>query len=433
MEKPFEPMRKNLKEVPKREPFQDMAIAAAEIVARDPELPIEKKRYLLEVVRAWSEYAEENLVLPGDYDLIRWHLDQFAQRYFGPEHAEVPEVLESSLDGLTVPTGESFSEYVNTLAGENIVDNPERGVYGGVSRLALRMLAASSEGAADESYEGVRVDFPPSDLDIIRTKEDVQRQSGLLGAAELVGTKIVPDFPGSIPGLLAEVDFSINQSVVHEGKLFYTEQALEDIRTGTLRFSDKKNGLFSAGTETLPDGRQFVNRVGLYRAFSFLLRGKARQLPIHTDNLSYEAPLLGRYWLIILYLKLYPIKDEARRETAVSGWFNLAKRLRVTDKETPDDFLMELDTEYPEMRSLLKPKQEQLSREEMEAQARYLAGKLINRSVDSVLTPDAKSSLPGMSDEMTVIDRDFIWSERHDVGKALRNIELLRNSVPGNG
>lgn len=433
MEKPFEPMWKNLKEVPKREPFQDMAIAAAEVVARDPELPIEKKRYLLEIVRAWSEYAEENLVLPGDHDLIRWHLDQFAQRYFGPEHAEVPEVLESSIDGLTVPTGESFSEYVNTLAGENIVDNPGRGVYGGVSRLALRMLAASSEGAADESYEGVNVDFPPSDLDIIRTKEDVQRQSGLLGAAELVGTKIVPDFPGSIPGLLAEVDFSINQSVVHEGKLFYTEQALEDIRTGTLRFSDKKNGLFSAGTETLPDGRQFVNRVGLYRAFSFLLRGKARQLPIHTDNLSYEAPLLGRYWLIILYLKLYPIKDEARRETAVSGWFNLAKRLRVTDKETPDDFLMELDTEYPEMRSLLKPKQEQLSHEEMEAQARYLAGKLINRSVDSVLTPDAKNSLPGMSDEMTVIDRDFIWSERHDVGKALSSIESMRDSVPGNG
>ncbi len=249
----------------------------------------------------------------------------------------------------------------------------------------------------------------------------------------MVGTKIISDFPGRIPGLLAEVDFSINQSVVHVGKLFYTKQALEDIRTGTLRFSDKTGGLFSAGTETLPDGRQFVNRVGLYRAFSFLLRGKALQLPIHTDNLSYEAPLLGRYWLTILYLKLYPIKDEARRETAVSGWFNLAKRLRVTDKETPHDFLMELDMEYPEMRSLLKPKRERFSQEEMEAQARYLVGRLINRSVDSVLIPDAKNSLPGMSDEMTVINRDFIWSERHDVGKALRNIELIRNSMAGNG
>ncbi len=431
MEKPFEPMRKNLKEIPKRESFQDMAIAAAEVVARDPELPIEKKRQLFEVVRAWSEYAEENLVLPGDFDLIRWHLDQFAQRYFGPEHAEVPEVFESSVDMLTVPSGESFSEYVNTLAGENIVDNPGRGMYGGVSRLALRMLVSSSEGSADEPHEGVNVDFPPSDLDIIRTKEDVERHAGSSAVAGLVGTKIVPDLPSSIPGLLAEVDFSINQSVLHNGKLFYTKQALEDIRTGTLRFSDKKGGLFSAGTETLPDGKQFVNRVGLYRAFSFLLRGKACQLPIHTDNLSYEAPLLGRYWLIILYLKLYPIRDETRRETAVSGWFNLAKRLRVTDKETPDDFLTELDMEYPEMNSLLKPKQERLSQEEIEAQARYLAGKLIDRSVDSVLMSDAKNTLPGMSDEMTVIDRDFIWSERHDVKNVLRNIDLIRDRVEG--
>ncbi len=201
MEKPFEPMRKTLKEVPKQGSFQDMAIAAAEVVARDPELPIEKKRSLLEIVRAWSVYAEENLVLPGDHDLIRWHLDQFAQRYFGPEHAEVPEVLESSLDSLTVPTGESFSEYVNTLAGENIVDNPGRGVYGGVSRLALRMLAASSEGAADESYEGVNVDFPPSDLDIIRTKEDVQRQSGLPGAAEVGRDEDHLGFSGPYPGI----------------------------------------------------------------------------------------------------------------------------------------------------------------------------------------------------------------------------------------
>ncbi|NTW46262.1 MAG: hypothetical protein HGB18_04420 [Candidatus Moranbacteria bacterium] len=75
--------------------------------------------------------------------------------------------------------------------------------------------------------------------------------------------------------------------------------------------------------------------------------------------------------------------------------------------------------------------QERLSQEEIEAQARYLAGKLIDRSVDSVLMPDAKNTLPGMSDEMTVIDRDFIWSERHDVGKALRNIDLIRDRVEG--
>lgn len=398
------------------------ALSVAKAVAQEKALSLEARRELISTVRAWTDYARENEVKENDLFSVRWHLEQFAQGHFNTKETTDLEILSAPIKSLELPSGESFKSYVQGIAGEGIFDDPNVAIFGGTSRTALKLYGAEQAHLDLESTQKLLdSELPLNDVDIILNKSAVTGDSRF--TADLAGTRIVNDIQQDMQELLQNIDCTFNQSLIHEGKLYFTQEALNDAREGIVRFTDKEDALFGAEVEVLPDGKKYINRKGLYRAFAFLLRGKAEKFPIHKDNLASEIPHMGRYWVVLLMVKLLPMKDDVKRRKAASRWFNLAKKLEATTASTPREFLQELLVQHPEMQSLVAGRGK-TSETKFDSQVRWLAGKLVDRAVDSATGQNQKPPLPGMSDDVVVID------ESHFEGGG-EGVEELLNYISG--
>lgn len=105
----------------------------------------------------------------------------------------------------------------------------------------------------------------------------------------------------------------MNQVAIHNGELLFTDQTLNDTKEGNIRLIGSDDPLFGPDGIILTDGNVYLNQKRLYRGISFLLRGKGKRLIISQENIEAEKDNIGRYWLIILFMKILPIEDEGRR------------------------------------------------------------------------------------------------------------------------
>ncbi|HEY0010887.1 MAG TPA: hypothetical protein VGB97_03180 [Candidatus Paceibacterota bacterium] len=403
-----------------------VALSVAKAVAQERKLTPDMRKDLISTVRAWTEYAEDKGVRDDDLFMVRWHLEHFAQQRFNSREASDLDLQSTAIDHLVLPSGETYKEYVEGVAGGEIFEDRNVAIFGGTSRAALKLHAASQAGLETEQTAALlKPELPLNDIDIIVSKAALTGQSQF--TADLAGTRVVEDIETDIPSFLKDIDCTFNQSIIHQGKLFYTPQALQDALNGTIRFTDKEDALFGSEIDVLPDGKKYINRKGLYRGFAFLLRGKAQEFPIHKDNLNAEVPKMGRYWVVLLMVKLMSMKDEAKRKEAIGAWYNLAHQLHATTAESPKEFLEELVTKHPEMLSMVVGREKE-QEAKFDAQVRWLSTKLIDRSIDAVTNPEGSPPLEGMSDEEVVIDETYFSGGQEGVAELLAYISELKGA-----
>lgn len=424
----WEPNRITIKASAEGPVLPEVALSVAKTIAKERDLSLEMREELLSTVRAWTDYAKENQVDEENLFSVRWHLERFAQSRFSSKENAPLSIQSASIEPLTLPTGETFESYVEKVAGKGVFEDPDVAVFGGTARTALKLHGAQVQQLGqDETRMLVESELPLNDVDIMVNRSALTGQSRF--TADLSGTRVVGDIETDMSELFSNHDCTFNQALIHKGRLYFTPEALKDACDGVIRFTDKEDALFGAEVEMLPDGKRYINRKGLYRAFAFLLRGKANTFPIHKDNLASEIPHMGRYWVVLLMVKLLPMKDEMKREEAVSGWFSLARNLGATQTGTPKEFLDELLTHHPEMRSLVVGR-EKGEDTKFDSQVRWLAGKLIDRAIDSVGNQRQKPPLQGMSDEEVVIDASYVKGEHGGVDELIGHISKLRESLP---
>lgn len=422
----FEALKTRLKSTTEQVPLDKIAFLVARSIIQENGLDPEIKDKLITVARAWGEYVNANNVISDDLFSVRWHIGRFAQQYFRtPEFLKI-ELKSASIDSLKMPSGQLFTEHIKKMAGDNVFDNPDVALFGGVCRLALKLLAVKQgKVTGADAEELINAELPINDVDIILNKRAVTSEGQF--NADLAGTRIVNDIATDMQSVLQNSDCTFNQSIIHGSKLYYAEGALEDASNGTIVFTNKEDALFGAEVDVLKDGKKYINRKGLYRAFAYLLRGKAKQFPIHKENLELEVPLMERYWIILLVIKILSMKDETKRNRAINNWFNLAKKLKTTDVQTPKDFLQELLFKLPDMRGIVAGKG-QISDDKFESQVRWLAKKLVNQSIDKITNPDGNMSIQSMSDEQVVINESFFGNERHNTQELLDFIDSLKDT-----
>lgn len=332
-------------------------------------LSYDQKREVFDYIRKWAAFTEKMHVDATNPFAVRYAVSQFAAEVLGDnsevlalEKAAVAELHAGSL---------SYAECLP--AGQSILSDSGVAIYGGTARLGLKMLAGVS----------VQSELPVNDLDlVVHTAEDVEEKAKLYGT-DLAGTRVVggPDIEQEINLLLQGMDCSMNQCLVYKGQLYYTRQGLEDVRNGNIRILSKADPLFGFEGVPLPDGNVYINRRGFYRGLSFLLRGKGDQLLVSKENIELEKGNIGRYWLIMLYVKLLKMKNSERRDAAVCQWFSLAQELGSTTTQTPLDFLHELQATYPGTR--LHNTEE--AKFDINQQARWLINKLVSRVGEAVV------------------------------------------------
>lgn len=408
-------------------PLEDVTIAVARAVAGERTMTPDMRKELVACARAWADYAQANDVQADDLFSIRWHIERFAQDYFNTRELPELQLLSEPIDSLTLPSGELLTDRIKSMAGDEALKNPQVAIFGGVSRTALKLLAVQQgKVPPEEAKELLAPELPMHDVDIVLNKAAVTGK-GQFGA-DVAGTRIVGDIKTEMTTVLRNIDCTFNQSLIYDGNIYYSQEAMDDVIAGVVRFIDKEDALFGAEVDQLPDGKQFINKRGLYRAFAFLLRGKAKEFPIHKDNLEAEMPSMDRYWVILLSVKILPMKDAAQRNQAIERWFTLAKKLGATDAASPKDFLAKLLEAHPEMMRLLT-RQESVPEQKFDSQVRWLASKLINRAVTQATNPDGQPPLQGMSDEQVIIDKNYLEGEPSNVGELLEYVEKLKGSA----
>ena len=128
----------------------------------------------------------------------------------------------------------------------------------------------------------------------------------------------------------------------------------------------------------MPSGETYINKKGFYRGLLFLLRGKGQRLAVSNENLEREKHDIGRYWLIMLLVKLLPVKNQQARYDAVGHWHDVATRIGVTEARNPKEFFEELTQLYPETRATNST----ASGTNTDSQTRWIIEKLGDRLVD---------------------------------------------------
>lgn len=331
-------------------------------------LSYDQKRAVFDYIRKWVAFTEKMHVDATNPFVVRYAVSQFAAENLGEKPETLPlekaAVAELHADGLA---------YAECLpVDRSILSDPGVAIYGGTARLGLKMLAGVS----------VQSELPVNDLDlVVHTAEDVEAKAKLYGT-DLAGTRVIggQSIEQEINLLLQGVDCSMNQCLVYNGQLYYTQQGLEDVRDGNIRILSKADPLFGFEGVPLPDGNVYINRRGFYRGLPFLLRGKGDQLLVSKENIELEKGNIGRYWLIMLSAKLLKMKNLERRDAAVCQWFSLAQELGSTTTQTPLDFLHELQAAYPGTR--LHNTEE--AKFDIDQQARWLINKLVSRVGNAV-------------------------------------------------
>lgn len=383
--------------------LEDMAIIVAKEIRTAGELTSEQKKELLGLVKKWTEYAKENGVDQSDILSIRYHLLEFSKRNFGYRKTESDETAESHrvpLDTLELPDGLSFKDYINrNFEGVDIFTDEHTAIYGGIARLALKLHISK----LDQTYDSSLIDseLPINDIDIVVDDKSVgnQYKSGV------AGTRVVGDLEEYVGEYFQTVDCTINQALIYKGELLFTEDALQDNRTGELCFVKKDETLFSPDSVVLDDEKVFVTAKGFYRALAYLLRHKAHKLSLHKENL--DLLKANKYTWATPLPKILSLKDAEVRNKSINEWFSLAKSLGVTSSGSPEEFLEEIILENPGIVNY-NFKTEENNAEEI----RWIINQFLKSGVRSVI-PDSYPK--GMKDEVITIDMRELEAEEHDL------------------
>lgn len=363
-----------LKKLPmSAEDIRDIPLSYAKAVRTELQaLPTEARTRAFAAIQAWVRFArEKGIEDTSDPFIVQYYLQEFAKSYFG-ESQEFSLYRVVSLSSL----GEKqaiLSEHLSRKVDVSILRDPNVSLRGGVARLALKL------------YAGVPVEseLPLSDVDIITTDAQSATRYGVdLAGAQIVHGDLVECTLRAIPS----VDCTVNQVALVGEQLVFTQEAFEDVQTGTIRILAKNDPLFGTEGMRYPNGEVYLNRTGFYRALSLLLRGKGDRILVSKENIEREIPTLGRYWLTLLFVKILRVGDLNKRDDAVRNWFAIAKELGATESKTPESFLKELLAAFPEMAERIEP-----TSFTPDKQLRWIVGKF-SGSVYSRITQNIEST-----------------------------------------
>ena len=365
---PREQFGHELREVIRSEmPLPELALAAARLALRASYLSTEQKQIAMGMIRAWTDYVQQNEATSEDPYAIRRHVTRFAKDIYdgsGEQLAlERADISQLSANGVT------YESMISELVSPDILRDESVAVYGGTARLALKMLAGVD----------IQSELPVHDIDaIISSDTDITGKANNYGV-DLAGAKIVEGaVQENLPSILANTDCTMNQVAIYKGELLYAPTALADVRQGIIRLNVKRDALFGTEGAAMPSGETYINKKGFYRGLSFLLRGKGQRLAVSNENLEREKHDIGRYWLIMLLVKLLPVKNQQARYDAVGHWHDVATRIGVTEARNPKEFFEELTQLYPETRATNST----ASGTNTDSQTRWIIEKLGDRLVD---------------------------------------------------
>lgn len=368
--------------------LRDIPIALAKAV-RALDIPLSEKQNAHGVIRKWVNYAQSHNILDTtDPFTIRFHLAQFAQNEFGREMPQT-SVLTAPLDDVKVDST-SFADVLSKSTSPDILAEQGVAVIGGAARVALKMKLGLP----------IETELPLNDVDVIaRVSADpssIAKKYGL----DLAGTKVVDaEMSDAINAYMTNVDCTVNQVAVWDGKLHYTKEAEQDLVAGNIRLLCKDDPLFGAEGFVTPSGETYITRAGFYRGLSLLLRGKGDRLVVSRENIEAEKKNIGRYWLVLLFVKVLRMPDEQKRDKAICDWYEVAKEIGSTATDSPEAFFMELLDEFPEMRAYYTNR----STFDAEGQARWIVGKLLGRSLETVLSQTKVPQLPATYTPSSII------------------------------
>jgi hypothetical protein len=361
-------------------------------------LDSEIRKRAIYIIRRWVDYVAENNVDKNNPFLIRYHLTLFAEKVFGREREKI-DLQEVDIEKV-VDNGETYSRIINTYVSNEIVNDNHVALIGGVARLGLKMHAGVS----------FKDELPINDVDVIISTDVNIPETAKKYNVDLTGAKVVDgEISLAIQRLITNFDSTMNQVAVYNGKLIFPEKALEDIREGNIRIIAKDDPLFGSEGEVIDDGNVYLNRVGFYRGLSFLVRGKGARLIVSKENIEMEKGNIGRYWLVMLYVKILPMKNIDERKKAIAHWHEIAKRIGSTETNNPEEFLKELKVSYPEMNARGQDNQEF----DIENQIRWIIGKLATKATKEVFEKEHKQ-LPVSYTESNLMLADQVREYDYD-------------------
>jgi hypothetical protein len=383
--------------------LEDLALIVAKEIRTANDITFEQRKELLALVRKWSEYVKNNGVDQSDVLSVRYHLLEFSKNNFAHKRDELEKDVKLQsvpIDGLELPDGSSFKDYINRNFEEGDIFNDEHtAIYGGIARLALKLHASQK----DPSYDARLIDseLPIHDIDVVVDDKNV----GNKYKSGIAGTRVVRDLKEYIQTYHQIVECTINQALVYKGDLLFTEDALQDNTTGELHFIERDETLFNPDSVVLEDGKVFVTGKGFYRALAYLLRHKAHKLSLYQDNLDFLKK--NKYTWASPLPKILFLKNPETRNRAINEWYSLAKSLGVTSSSNPTEFLEEIISENPNIVNY-NFKTEENNAEEI----RWIINQFLRSGIRSVI-PDTYPK--GMRDEVVTIDMRELDVESHDL------------------
>lgn len=327
----------------------------------------------IRLIRNWVDYASERDIQAHNPFSIRHHITEFAENTFGITQEKL-QLHTISIDRIK-DQRQSYKQLVSQSVDPNIFDDVDIAVVGGLARVALKMY--------------VHLDFhselPANDVDTV-----IVHNSNISAKAEkyhldLINTKLIgKKINEELPGLLARFDCTMNQVAIHEGQLHFSTSALQDTKMGNIRMVPKNDPLFGLEGIALEGGNTYFGRNGFYRGLSFLLRKKGQRLIVSRENIEQEKDNIGRYWLVMLMVKIMAMKNEDAKFEAIAHWHDIAKRIGSTQSAGPEAFLEELVGKFPETLTHGST----TGGFDEQAQLRWLIGKLTSKAMSGIFTPE---------------------------------------------
>ena len=291
----------------------------------------EQTQLLLMHLRNWHVFIKDKPHAHNIFEM-RHYIQKFAQETLGNTKSRI-KLFSVSINHLS-HNGRLFKEWVADMVDPKVLTDENTAIYGGVARAALKLHA----------HVCAKAEFPFSDFDLItKITPDIEKRVAAY-RGDLAGTKtVMGDMFTEIENVLSsKVDCTMNQVAIYNGKLYFTEAAYADVKTGIIRLVVKNDPLFGSESIMLPDGNMYLSKNGFYRTLSYLLREKGSQFVVSKENIEEKYQSLERYWIILLTVKLLQMPDGFKKDLAINNWFLIAKKLGSTTTTTPDAFLKEL-------------------------------------------------------------------------------------------
>ncbi len=359
------------------EDIEDLPLEYAKIIRNNTtHLDTEIREKSIDIIRRWLVYVKQNSVDKTDPFLLRYHITRFAEEVFGRERERI-DLQEVNVSDLSYG-GRNYNEIIDSFVSEEIIHDQNVALVGGVARMALKIHAGVP----------IKDELPVNDVDVIISTNVNILETAKKYNVDLTGAKVIEgEIAHAVERLITNFDCTMNQVAIHDGKLIFPKRALEDIQNGNIRIIAKDDPLFGSEGEIMENGNVYLNRVGFYRGLSFLLRGKGKRLIVSKENIEMEKGNIGRYWLVMLYVKILPMKNVSERKKAIAHWYEIAKRIGSTETNNPEEFLKELKTSYPEM-NVQSQHAEDFN---IDKQVKWIIGKLVSKVTKEVFEKEKKT------------------------------------------